>query len=520
MLLTAALLLAALSGCAGIVRDSQATVTSTPELPETVNTVSPQSTRAPDLAAREICLPYYSSSVLNPYQCDNSYNQTVGSLIYEGLFEITPEFEAQPCLCDTWETEDNLIWTFNVREGVLFSNGKELTALDVVYSCGLVTSYESVYASRFEDVVSIVASGENTVVFTLRSANAYLPTLLDMPIIPDGAGDEALPHGTGPYALTDSPPARRLTKNSNWWRGSDLPVDTVALIDTVSQEQTLYDFQTGGVNMVVYDRTGTGTVVYRDNSERYSVGTTTMQYIGFNTDNFFTGETNVRSALSFGIDREAIAESIFEGYAEAAVMPVSPRSANYDRSLAGEYAYTENALQEALRDIGFRDTDSDGILERYRTKFTLDFIVNSENPYKVAAAQRITQTLLEAGVDVKLRVLSWEEYTRALTARNFDMYYGEIKLQSDFDLRSLLYSYAQNNFGAYSNATADELLTGYMSGSTTGAQLYAFLLQSAPIVAVLFKEELVLTSRGLLKSMYATSHNPFYRFTDWVFQDG
>ena len=289
------------------------------------------------------------------------------------------------------------------------------------------------------------------------------------------------------------------------------------LTNTEDPEQTLYDFQKGDVTLVTYDKTATGTVVYRDNCEKFQTGTTTMQYLGFNTDNFFTGEAVVRRAILAGIDREFIAEDIFEGFAVASALPVSPYCEDYDEALAESVAYRSGATAQLLYEAGFRDTDSDGILERYRTKFTLDFIVNNENPYKLQAARLIADEMRAAGIDVTLRELDWEAFQAALKARDYDVYYGEIRLQKDFDLTSLLYSYASNNFGAYSNATADGMLISYLDGSATPSQLYEFLLESAPIAPILFKEQQVLAQRGLVKQIYSTGWNTFSDFKQWRF---
>ena len=58
-----------------------------------------------------------------------------------------------------------------------------------------------------------------------------------------------------------------------------------------------------------------------------------------------------------------------------------------------------------------------------------------------------------------------------------------------------------------------------MEGTVYSREFYTFLAQSAPIVPILFKAEHVLYTRGLVKQMYATSSNPFYRFSDWIFTD-
>ncbi len=479
-----------------------------PERPEPIVSILSQESK--------LALAYYPALPLNPYTCENVYNRNIGSLIYETLVSVSADYEVSGLLCSDWHSDDNVNWTFSIRKGVTFSDGSPLRVEDVVYSLETARLF-GLYTSRFERVASIVAVDDTDVVVTLTKPNVYFARLMDVPVIPEGTAHDMLPPGTGPYRFALDDGSYCLEANTSWWQGGDHPFERVELTNTEDPEQTLYDFQKGDVTLVTYDKTATGTVVYRDNCEKFQTGTTTMQYLGFNTDNFFTGEAVVRRAILAGIDREFIAEDIFEGFAVASALPVSPYCEDYDEALAESVAYRSGATAQLLYEAGFRDTDSDGILERYRTKFTLDFIVNNENPYKLQAARLIADEMRAAGIDVTLRELDWEAFQAALKARDYDVYYGEIRLQKDFDLTSLLYSYASNNFGAYSNATADGMLISYLDGSATPSQLYEFLLESAPIAPILFKEQQVLAQRGLVKQIYSTGWNTFSDFKQWRF---
>ena len=515
-----ALALAIAAGAGGCARDKgeELPPEESPAPTEELNIEEPRPEPIVSILSREskLALAYYPTLPLNPYTCDNVYNRNIGGLIYESLVSVDADYEVKAMLCSSWHSDDNVNWTFTLREGVTFSDGTPLTAEDVVYSLQTAQTMGA-YTSRFARVASIVAVSEREVAVTLTKPNVYFARLMDVPIIPQGAAGDMLPLGTGPYKFALGSGTYYLEENTFRWQGGDLPVERVELKITENQEQTLYDFQTGDVTLVSYDKTATGTVVYRDNCEKFQTGTTTMQYLGFNTDNFFTGETVVRQALMAAIDREYIAGEIFEGFAVASALPVSPYCADYDEELADSVKYYSGALAQKLHDAGFRDTDLDGILERYRTKFTLDFIVNNENPYKVQAARLIAEQMRAAGIEVTLRELTWEEFKAALKARSYDVYYGEIRLQKDFDLTSLLYSYASNNYGAYSNATADAMLISYLDGSATPSQLYEFLLESAPIAPILFKEQQVLAHRGLVKQIQSTGWNVFNDFKQWRF---
>ena len=80
-------------------------------------------------------LPYVSGETLDPLTTTDLVQQTVGQLLYEGLFTLNEEFRPEPVLADTYTYDDNArTWTITLRSGVMFSDGSALTAQDVAAS--------------------------------------------------------------------------------------------------------------------------------------------------------------------------------------------------------------------------------------------------------------------------------------------------------------------------------------------------------------------------------------------------
>ena len=74
------------------------------------------------------------SAGLNPYYTDSSYNVELIPLMYESLFAVNEDFSYENVLCETFSTEDGKVYRFDVKKGVKFHDGSELTAADVAYS--------------------------------------------------------------------------------------------------------------------------------------------------------------------------------------------------------------------------------------------------------------------------------------------------------------------------------------------------------------------------------------------------
>ena len=143
-------------------------------------------------------------------------------------------FITVPSLFDSWESNaDATQWTFNIRRGVTYSDGKPLTSADVVYSAGRHLDPDT--GSNYSTQLSIVdpdgfgTPDDNTVVFDLLSANVDFPLVLTnsrFGIVPDGSGDgiRENPIGTGPFTVQslDYDGISVFNAREDYWNGTPL----------------------------------------------------------------------------------------------------------------------------------------------------------------------------------------------------------------------------------------------------------------------------------------------------------
>ena len=142
--------------------------------------------------------------------------------------------------------------------------------------------------------------------------------------------------------------------------------------------------------------------------------------------------------------------------------------------------------------------------------------MNSENSFKVSAAEQIARSLSAFDLSIEVLALPWEEYTAALAAGDFDLYYGEVKLTADWDLSALLGTGGSLNYGGWSSPQTDQLLASCAAASDRGAalkNLCAHLRQQSPILPVCFKSTSVLVQTGVVEGLKPTMANPFYDLT-------
>lgn len=472
---------------------------------------SQSDTSAPALSRQEpVTTPFtlaaYPSYSFHPTLAANRANLALAPLLYEPLFQLDASFQAQPVLCQSYTASgDGLTWTFTLRSGITFSDGTPLTGQTVADALNTARGAESRYASRLSGVTGVEASGENTVTITLSRPNGNLPLLLDIPIAL-GTGDR--PAGTGPCVFSQQGDSLSLTARSGWWQDKSLPCTEIPLRAVSRSDDLIFAFSSGDVSLVDVDLMGTNAMGYSGSYETWDYATTDLIYLGFNTQSGLCRSAGVRTALTRGIDRDAVAQTVYASHAVSTALPVHPASPLYDQTLAGVLSYAPEALVSQLEDLG--------VLGR-----ELVLLVNRENTAKLSAAQLIAGQLESAGMEITVNALDFEDYTAALAQGDFDLYLGEVVLTADFDLTALLSSGGALNYGRWQDAQGDSLLSAFVQASgearTAAARaLFEYLNQQAPIAPVCFKNGSVLTQWGRLSGLSPVRGNVFAGLENWT----
>ena len=450
----------------------------------------------------DFTLPYLSGQTFDPVTCIDGVQQTVGALLYEPLFTLDNSFAPQPVLCEHSSCDAQaLTWTFALRSAV-FSDGTALTANDVLATYRRAAE-SARYGARFANVASMKAQDAHTLIVTLTRSNGSFPALLDIPIVKAGTESNTVPTGTGPYVYS-SEGGPHLTSNQSWWQSGTLPVETVGLSPAEDRDTMLYQFTSHDIQLITADLTGTAPVSVTGSISFQDADTAILQYVGFNAQKAPFNNAALRAAMNLGINRPSVVSAYLSGHGAAAQFPISPVSPLYPSEL--EETYSHDAFASAMADAGFASGASR----------TATLLVNSENSFKVAAAEQIARSLSAFDLDIEVLALPWEEYTAALAAGQFDLYYAEVKLTANWDLTPLLATGGALGAGGCSRAQTDQLLASCAAAADRGSalkNLCAHLRQQAPILPVCFKSTSILVQAGVTEGLTPTMANPFYNLT-------
>lgn len=467
-------------------------------------------------------LGYDADYTMHPLRTTSSANALVDCLVYEFAVEVDQDFQPVPNLILDWSTENGYSWFFDVDTTVMFHDGSTLTAGDVAYSINQARN-SSTYGPRLNKVWGVSALNDELLMITLSDTNYMFPRLLNIPVVKNNGAD-GLPTGSGPYIFSED--MTQLGLYQNYRYAEDMPIDVIYLHKNGDREQTISDYSTSQIDLVINDPTGLSRLGYGANNEIRYFTTTNMQFIGMNTQSEFTCYQSCRYALNYAVDRAYIADNILGGSAVTANLPICPENSLYNVALASQYDYSLETCQRLFSEAGVQDFDEDGMLEYQlpggNADIDLDFIVCSDNTDKVKAAQKIAADLQSIGIGVTLRQLSWEEYSYCINNGEYDIFYGEIKLTADFNLTDLLTTNGVKNYCGINDPNYYEYIHAYLSAQTEGERqqtcdyMCQYIAEGAVIVPICFEKQQVLTHRDVVSGIEATQYNVFYNLKNWT----
>lgn len=283
--------------------------------------------------------------------------------VYNNLMEVAPDGQLVSELAESVEpAEGAKTWVFKLRKDVTFHNGKTLDADDVVASFNHHRGSESQSAAKaiVDPIVDLRADGKDTVVFVLADGNAdfpYLCTDYHMVIGPaaDGKIDWEAAVGTGGYAFVSHDPGVKmeLKCNPGYWKADRAHFDEVELLGLNDVAARMNALVTGQVDAIGRADLKTLSLLQRNPDIVIEEVTGTQHYtMPMFTDAPPFDDVNVRLALKYGVDREAMVKTILLGHGVPGNdHPITPANRYYAADLAIR-AYDPDKAKYHLKQAG------------------------------------------------------------------------------------------------------------------------------------------------------------------------
>ncbi len=397
---------------------------------------------------------------LDPRLATDVSSGLVNDLFYDGLVMWDEELNVQPLVAEDYELTEE-VFTFYLREGVKFHDGKELTAEDVKYTFDTIRDpdFEARNLPLYEPVAEIEIVDDYTVKFHLSEPNAPLIYYLHVGIIPkhiaEEEGDEYLqtnPVGAGPFEFVEWSPNDyiELKANDDYWDGRP-HIDKIMFKPIPEDVTRRVELETGGVHIAFpvppedVERMQEDPDV--DLQEQPGSG---FEYISFDHTQPPFDDVRVRQAIAYAIDREEIIDHVYWGLRDVAYSPIIPQSWGHNPDVH-KFEFNPEKARELLEEAGYEDG------------FEIDLKISESDPRR-EISEILQYELDDFGIDITITEQEWGAFYDDILNMDFDMYILGWGAQTDPD-RGLYRQFHSDNFppeGAnrqrYSNERVDELL--------------------------------------------------------------
>lgn len=355
-------------------------------------------------------------SGLDPIMAQSHDAKLLISQFYEGLLRLAPDGRAiEPALATDWEKRSPTVYEFELRSGVTFHDGSELTAEDVVFSIERIVDPEqnSPYGSLYR-IKSVEATDERHVVITLNAPQASLLRLLAQPwsggIVDEdwvnSVSDDEIKtqeNGTGPYKLDKFQEGSviRTSAHEDYWGNTPkiTNVDYKVMPDEATRVRAL---QSGAVHMTqvqlpknLQQLESAGFNI----GKSYHVG---AYWLAMNMADGPLADERIRRAVSMGIDRKQLTDigSQGSGVLSGVVPPGDPFGSKVDQSMP-YYQHDVGKARQLLADAGAKD-------------LTLTLAIRADSPEKLTTAQLLKEQLTKIGVTLEIRQVEWSRLVDAI----------------------------------------------------------------------------------------------------------
>ncbi|QHC24360.1 ABC transporter substrate-binding protein [Streptomyces sp. GS7] len=400
------------------------------------------------------------------------YGKDGNSKIFDGLLTHDAGMALRPALAAALPkvTDGGTTYTYPLRRGVTFSDGKPFTADDVVFTYRTILDAKTNNASKAEldAIEKVEKKDDRTVVFHLKYPYAPFAERTVLPIAPRHiAGEQDVntgsfttrPIGTGPYVLTDWSKGEKLTftANPHYWGGVP-KVKRLTMAVVKDDDIRATRLRSGDLDGAILPPDLAA--AFKADKGRTTLAAKTFDYrnVTLPGANPVTGDRAVRRALDLAVDRRAMVKGILSGAGKPAYGPVPTDSPWFAKGTERPYDLAE--ARRILDGAGWTE-GLDGIREKdgRRASFTLWYL--SGDTLRQEHALAFASDARKAGIEARVESGTWEAIAPHMK-QDAVLAGGGSPADPDFDQYLLLHSSLAgdgfNNMSRYADATVDEQL--------------------------------------------------------------
>jgi len=360
----------------------------------------------------------------------------ISAKLFNGLVRLDEMMNIVPDIAEKWFlSKDGLTYTFLLRQGVRFSNKREVGAADFKYSFERVLDpktrspntwvFEKIAGAKAfmtgkaADLAGVRVKDWRTLEIRLEkpfSPFIYLLTMTPAYTVPEeevrrwGPDFSSHPVGSGPFLLREWLQNRELRLEARGDYFADRAKVKGIVYRIIPEDLTvLTEFELGNLDIVSIPASAIAKYRKDPKWKNYveSVKGVNTYYLGMNCSRPPFDNADLRKAMNYAIDRKKLLTTFYEGRGRLASGPVPDLLRNWDISYP--YAYDPGRAREMIRSLGM-------------SGIAIDFYVNADQEV-VDMAELIQSYIKKAGLEVRIKQLEWSAFKQAINRGDADMFW-------------------------------------------------------------------------------------------------
>jgi peptide/nickel transport system substrate-binding protein len=465
-------------------------------------------------------------------------------LMFNSLVRKNEKFDYVGDLANYQRSDDGLTYTFTMRDGVKFHDGKPLTSADAKYTLdtllfGDLASKSGKAASFFETVetekqtnlaeappkktnkqpyiTSVEAPDARTLILHLRKKfPQLLPNLVPISIIPQGSAEQQKDHplGTGPFKFVSWDASQQvldLAANQEYWEGAPhIPALRVRVITDANAMQA--ELRSGRANMAPLPTNLSPDSIKAlgqdPNLQVQQFPGANVNIITFNVTSAPLDKVEVRQAIAYAVDRESIVRDLYLGQAQIAHSILPENSWAY--TPGQKYSYDPEKAKQLLDEAGFRDPDGNGPQMRFPKPIVIKINAASTAARNVTSV--VQDYLKKVGIPLQIETVENNTLRSQLLQGQFQLTYGQwvggntdpVFYKDLFESSEIpTKDRASRNRSRYSNPELDSLIEEAVNtldqnkAAATYAKVQDIISRDLPLFTLWYQANIAVTRKGV-----------------------
>lgn len=450
-------------------------------------------------------------TTLNPITNSDADVAQMLNLIFDTLVNIEIDGSISPNLAKYYTiNDDSSSVTLVLEDDVFWHDGTEVDADDVVYSIQLLKNCKnSVYYLNSQNISYATVLSPNTVqIFYSTPFSGVLQTLF-FPIIPEHIYQNnlnAAPVGSGAYKFVQQTPQKSLSlvRNDNYFKGAPL-IEFANVYYAPDHLAMLSAFDRDIVDAVYTEVMNWGK--YEKSSNKiYEIATNKYEFIGLNFNSSIIKDLNVRYALNYALNKQALVNIYYLGNGSAASTPINPNSYLYNHY---EETMSRDIIPLLLAKAGFTEEQP----------LRLRMLVNEDNFERKLIAEGIVKMYSDHGIIIIPEFVDANTFTRRIDDGEFELFLGGWKFSYIPDFSFIFHS-AADNFINYKDPQMDTLLDLAFRATEENLldaynQLQLYIQDQIPYISLFFKSGALITHKRITGVITPTPLNIYKDIELW-----